>query len=198
MTATLHVYIGDKAVGHKLLRWFGDRSIISKLEKIKRGHYRFTLFVPALWTEENARKQLATAFYAVGDDPYERPVWTQDMEAMNTGTQHLGRAMRPVPEAPAVVRDWSLDDRKVHSNVSRSEREYNHAWMNENPALFAASLIDFQKNFPITHWQHHIDMSLGYTIKLIATRRETPFLDTQEYLKHSSGNLYLHEIGMKG
>lgn len=81
-----------------------------KSQEIKRGHHRFVMYVPHTLDEKVARMKLADALNGVF---YEPPVWTPDTEAMNTGTQHLGRALRPVPEAPAEVRALEASYRHV-------------------------------------------------------------------------------------
>ncbi len=84
-----------------------------------------------------------------------------------------------------------------HDNVSRTEREVNFGWANNNPELFVATVKDFQKETPVTEWRHHIDLSRPGYVTLIATRRRKPFDNIKDYLANGSseGRTYLSEIG---
>lgn len=84
-----------------------------------------------------------------------------------------------------------------HDSVTRTSREVNLGWAENNPQLFVQTVKSFQAETPITHWQHFIDLSRNGYVTFHANRRETPFLDTKEYLAHSSGNRFLKEIGMR-
>jgi len=83
----------------------------------------------------------------------------------------------------------------IHPNTVRTEVEFNWVWAIANPELFANRLKRFQEEHPITHWRHSLDMSLSGSVKVIANRRTTPFLDVAEYLHHQDGKLFLKETG---
>lgn len=77
--------------------------------------------------------------------------------------------------------------------ISRTEREMNFCWANNNPALFVQSVEEFQREHPITHWRHHVDLTRVGFIALIAVRRPEPFASVQEYL--ADGGPFLKEHG---
>lgn len=74
-TMTLRTYVADKAAATKARRFLADRSILSKINTLRRGHHEFIMWVPTKLDEPAARRVLATAF---GDVFYERPVYEAD------------------------------------------------------------------------------------------------------------------------
>ena len=82
-----------------------------------------------------------------------------------------------------------------HESVTRSEKEMNFGWAQANPELFVRSVMAFQTEFPITDWQHHVDLSRAHFMKLIAVRRAKPFDSTTDYVMAEDSKLYLKEIG---
>ncbi len=76
----------------------------------------------------------------------------------------------------------------VTYEASRTESEYNHGWINENPALFAAAVLRFHNEHPIEEWSHRVCMASRFRIKLIAIRRKEPYDFDRDYLT---------EIGMQ-
>lgn len=85
-----------------------------------------------------------------------------------------------------------------HPFCSRTESEFNLLWAENNPALFVSRIQEFQKDHPVTHWRHHVDLGRNGFITLIAVKRDTPFDTVQDYLKAGrlDGELFLSEIGM--
>lgn len=82
----------------------------------------------------------------------------------------------------------------AHENVARVEREMNFNWGKANPDLFLQSVVDFSRDYPVTEWIHRVDLSKGYTIKLIAHRRRQPFDSVTDYVMDPTA--YLTETGM--
>jgi len=85
------------------------------------------------------------------------------------------------------------DDTSVSAETSRFETEMNMGWAKANPELFVASVESFQSRAPITGWQHHIDLSRGGFLKLIAVRRDQPFESVTDYVM--ADGVYSREIG---
>lgn len=83
-----------------------------------------------------------------------------------------------------------------HKSVSRAEKEMNFGWAVANPELFVRSVMDFQTEYPITDWEHRVDLSHNHFMKLIAVRRDKPFGSVTYYIIAGDSKLYLHEIGM--
>lgn len=80
-----------------------------------------------------------------------------------------------------------------HDSVSRADRDMSLNWATANPELFVQSVKDFQNEYPITHWQHHVDLSRQHFMKLIAVRRAKPFDSVTDYVMDDK--LYLKETG---
>lgn len=72
----------------------------------------------------------------------------------------------------------------------------NFGWAVANPELFVRSVMDFQTEYPITDWEHRVDLSRNHFMKLIAVRRDKPFDSVTDYIMAGDSKLYLHEIGM--
>lgn len=107
---TLHTYIGNKQHAYRALRWLRDRSVLSEVEKIKHGHYRFVMHVPTKWTERDARANLATALRDVDYEPF---VWTEtapapieaQLDALCPATASPPPANAPVVDMRAHIRE---------------------------------------------------------------------------------------------
>jgi hypothetical protein len=72
---TLTTYAGTKAACNKACRYLAARSILSKFEQLRRGHYSFIMHIPAACPEANARSVLSRAFEGVD---YEPPVYKEE------------------------------------------------------------------------------------------------------------------------
>lgn len=83
----------------------------------------------------------------------------------------------------------------AHASVTRSEKEMNFGWARANPALFVQSVMTFQAEFPVTDWQHHVDLSRNHFVTLIAVRRDKPFDSVTDYIMADDSKLYLKETG---
>lgn len=66
-----------------------------------------------------------------------------------------------------------------------------------NRSSSAAKAADEALNeYPITDWEHRVDLSHNHFMKLIAVRRDKPFDSVTYYIIAGDSKLYLHEIGM--
>lgn len=96
---TLHTYAGDIAALRRARRWLADRSILSKVDTIKRGHHCFTLHVPTGRDEAWARHQLSVVMEEVAHIAHYEPfVWKE------TQVEAVGSIRRPEPK-PVDMRD---------------------------------------------------------------------------------------------